>query len=86
MPETSTAQGARANTPRTRRKVRLSNLADVRREFARLYRDAVNGEIDAKQARSLASVLYMLRSSFVADEMDQRMEALEAELKRRFSA
>jgi hypothetical protein len=80
------AQGVPAPIPPRKRKVRLADLADVRREFARLYRDAVNGEIDAKQARMLASVLYMLRAAFVADEVERRIEALEAEWKKRFSS
>ncbi|CAJ7675247.1 Uncharacterised protein [Burkholderia pseudomallei] len=64
-------------TPGRRRKVRLANAKDVRRELAAVYRAHVNGELDLTTAKGRAYILDMMRAAIETDELEQKLELLE---------
>ncbi|WP_082247129.1 hypothetical protein [Burkholderia pseudomallei] len=64
--------------PRGRkRKIRLANAKDVRRELAAVYRAQVNGELDMATAKGRAYILDMMRAAIETDEIEQKLEQLE---------
>jgi hypothetical protein len=66
----------------------LDTAANIRRELARLYRAARRASgpsPDASSAGRLAFILGMIQRSIEADELTRRVEAVEAELKRRLT-
>ena len=58
---------------------RLDSMAGVRRELARLYREARAGELDVAAASRLANVLQILGRMIEGSEIEARVEALERE-------
>lgn len=64
-------------TPRRRSRVRLSSLADVAEELARLYRRADRGEIAPQDATRLAYVLVSLGRVLEASVIEARLSRLE---------
>ncbi|HEX8373586.1 MAG TPA: hypothetical protein VF606_00215 [Geminicoccaceae bacterium] len=54
-------------------------MAGVRRELARLYREARAGELDVAAASRLANVLQILGRMIEGSEIEARVEALERE-------
>ncbi|MBF3536957.1 hypothetical protein [Burkholderia pseudomallei] len=62
---------------RRKRKVRLANAKDVRRELAAVYRAHVNGELDLTTAKGRAYILDMMRAAIEIDELEQKLELLE---------
>ncbi|MBF3555904.1 hypothetical protein ISF97_01550 [Burkholderia pseudomallei] len=62
---------------RRKRKVRLANAKDVRRELAAVYRAHVNGELDLTTAKGRAYILDMMRAAIETDELEQKLELLE---------
>ena len=54
-------------------------MAGVRRELARLYREARAGELDVGAASRLANVLQILGRMIEGSEIEARVEALERE-------
>jgi hypothetical protein len=63
--------------PPTRRGIRLNTLKDVRRELARLYRDARSGTIATQDATRLAYLLDRLAHVIEGGLLEQRIEVLE---------
>jgi hypothetical protein len=72
--------GAFQEAPRPRRRIRLSDCRDIRRELASVYRDARHGSLAVADASRLASVLDILRRAIEADDLEQRLERLEQRL------
>jgi hypothetical protein len=64
-------------TKRTPPSPRLENLAGVRRELARLYREARAGRLDVADASKLANILQVLGRMIEGAELEGRVEALE---------
>lgn len=65
-----------APTPRLR--IPLRTAHDVRRELARLYRQAKAGQIPTQDASRLAYILNLLRQSIETGDLEARIQALEA--------
>ncbi|WP_321822112.1 MULTISPECIES: hypothetical protein [unclassified Burkholderia] len=64
--------------PRGRkRKVRLANAKDVRRELAHVYRALANKEEDLVTAKTKAYILGQMRDAIAADELEERLELQE---------
>ena len=67
-------------TPRGRpAKIDLHSLDDVRREMAKLYREARNGQIDTRDATRLVYILGEMVKVFAVRELEARVKTLEAE-------
>lgn len=64
-------------------RINLSNLEDVRREMARVYRDMRNRIIDPQDGTRLTYVLAQLGRMHEMAEVEQRVNALELALKQR---
>lgn len=58
-------------------RIRLDNACDVRRELARLYRQARMNEVDVVDASRLANILSLLLRAIETSALEQRVEALE---------
>jgi hypothetical protein len=56
---------------------RLSSLEDVRRELARLYREARHGDIPAQVATRLCYLLDRLAALIAVGDLERRIEELE---------
>jgi hypothetical protein len=56
----------------------LRNATDIRRELARLYREARGGRLDKGEANKLAWLLGELRKAVELEEFEARLAALEA--------
>jgi hypothetical protein len=67
-------------TPPT--KIRLQCLEDVRREAARVYREARAGKIETADASRLSFMLQGIAKMIEAGSIERRIEALEAPTKR----
>ena len=74
----SAERTGKSQTPSRRYRLPLNDLADVRREFARLYRAMKADEIDCGKGKSLAYVLGLLARAIEGGEFEKRIEALEA--------
>ena len=61
----------------TRRSIRLKTLDDVRRQLARLYRDARSGIVPTQDATRLAYLLDRLARVMEGGLLEARLEALE---------
>lgn len=70
------------NTPRSNSKrrirVRLDTVSDARREVAKLYRMAREGEIEISDASKLANILALIARMVEGSDLEARLEALEA--------
>lgn len=69
------------NTPRNskrRIRARLDTVSDARREVAKLYRMAREGEIEISDASKLANILALLARMVEGSDLEARLEALEA--------
>lgn len=70
------------DTPRSNSKrrirVRLDTVADARREVAKLYRMAREGEIEISDASKLANILALIARMVEGSDLEARLEALEA--------
>lgn len=78
--DTTPANTANAPPP-PRLRVPLATIQDVRRELARLYRDARSGRRDVVDASRLANMLALLARIIEGGELEARICALE-ELKK----
>lgn len=58
-------------------RIRLSTAADIRRELARLYREARAKRLDPQDATRMAYLLDVLRKAIETDVLRTRIEALE---------
>lgn len=67
-----------SNSPPPRVRVpRLTSIAAVRRELCRQYASHLRGEIGNKTLHVRVFALKAVRDSFVADDLEQRLRALE---------
>ena len=60
-----------------RYRAKLDTLADVRREMAKVYREARTGLIDNQDATKQVWILQAIGKVIVESELEQRIEALE---------
>ena len=60
-----------------RRKAQLNSLEGVRREMARIYRDAESGKRDTAEASKLVYVLGQIGKVLELTEIEHRITALE---------
>lgn len=65
------------NGPPNIRVGRLNSANYVRRETARLYKDARVGKIDAGDASKLATLLQLLLRTIESSDLESRVEKLE---------
>ncbi|WON74533.1 hypothetical protein [Nitrosospira sp. Is2] len=65
---------------RTPPKIKLTELEDVRREMARVYREARGGMIDASEAGRLAYILSGIGKLIEATEIEKRLVQMERKL------
>ncbi len=66
--------GGRVPTPA---KIKLQTLEDVRREAARVYREARTGKLDTSEASKLSFMLQGVAKMIEAGQIERRIEALE---------
>ena len=66
--------------PTPRRKIALHTAGGIRRELARLYRDARSGVVQTADATRLGYLLDLLRKCLETSELERRLEALELTL------
>ena len=64
-------------TPKASARLRLSTIADCKREIRRLYIDARNGEISSAEAGRFVWMLNTLANLIVDHELEERMARLE---------
>jgi hypothetical protein len=69
--------GTRTPTPS---KIKLNELEDVRREMARVYREARGGRMDASEAGRLAYILTGIGKLIEATEIEKRLSQMERKL------
>lgn len=74
------ATGATCPTPP---KINLSSAEDIRRETARVYREARAGQIDPADATKLTYILDRIARMLETQDLERRLEALETILNRR---
>ena len=67
--------GSCTSTPS--RKTKLNELEDVRREMARVYREARGGMIDSSEAGRLAYILTGIGKLIEATEIEKRLSQME---------
>lgn len=60
-------------------KIKLQTLEDVRREAARVYREARAGRLDTSEASKLSFMLQGIGKMIEAGQIERRIEALENE-------
>ena len=59
------------------RRARLDTMARVRRELARVYREARAGRLDVADASKLANILQVMGRMIETSEVEARLDALE---------
>ena len=59
------------------RRARLDTMARVRRELARVYREARAGRLDVADASKLANILQLMGRMIETSEVEARLDALE---------
>ena len=59
-------------------RLNLSTAAGVRRELARVYRDARSGALDAQDATRLGYLLMQIAKMIELGDLERRLEALES--------
>jgi hypothetical protein len=59
------------------RRARLDTMARVRRELARVYREARAGRLDVADASKLANILQIMGRMIETSEVEARLDALE---------
>ena len=69
--------GARIPAPS---KIKLNELEDVRREMARVYREARSGKMDASEAGRFAYILTGIGKLIEATEIEKRLAQMERKL------
>ncbi|WP_128514172.1 hypothetical protein [Tabrizicola thermarum] len=74
-----TAQQAGWSKPPVKRRsrVRLDSLADIRREAARQYRRALEGEVKIEDMSRLINALSLIGRMVEGSDFERRLEALE---------
>jgi hypothetical protein len=66
--------------PTKPRRARLDTLAGCRRELAKLYAEARQGQLEAQTATRLASIVGMVARILEGAELEARVTRLEGEL------
>ncbi|GEM_PF-1200316 len=66
--------------PTPRRKIALHTASGIRRELARLYRDARSGLVQTSDATRLGYLLDLLRKCLETSELERRLQTLELTL------
>jgi hypothetical protein len=72
------AKTVEAGTP-PRLRLPLSNVADCRREIARVYRQARARTLDTAEASKLVNILFILARLVESSVIEERLSKLEAE-------
>lgn len=75
-----TIDGASGNCAPTPPKIKLNNLEDVRREMARVYREARAGTMDASEAGRLAYILTGIGKLIEVTDLEKRLLQMERRL------
>lgn len=57
--------------------IKLATIAEVRRELARVYRDARGGHLETADASRLSYILSQIGKMIVDNELEMRIEKLE---------
>lgn len=68
-------------TPCKSKRLRLSNIKDVRREMAVIYAEARRGVIPAQEATRLVYILISLSNLIKDSELEERISTLEKNIK-----
>lgn len=76
--ETRANAGAAPKPTPSRLRLKLATIEDVRRELARLYREAKSGQRNVQDASRLAHVLSVLARLIEGADLERRVLALEA--------
>ena len=58
---------------------KLSTIGDCRHELGRIYRSCRRGDLDSLDAVRLAKILHTLIAAFRDEELERRIEQLEAQ-------
>lgn len=66
----------KAQTKR-RTRVRLDSVTDARKEAARIYRAAINGDVKIEDASRLANILALIGRMIEGSDLEARLAALE---------
>jgi len=74
-PEHRADSGDEPAPPRLR--LKLTSAGDVRRELARLYREARSGRVETQDASRLGNLLAILGRLIETSDLERRLEALE---------
>ena len=61
----------------TRYRAKLDSISDVRREMARVYRDARSGVVDVQDATKLTWCLQAVAKVIEGSDLEKRIEILE---------
>lgn len=77
-PKTRANAGAKPDPSPSRLRLPLTTVEDIRRELARLYREAKSGRRDVGDASRLAHMLGLLGRMVEGAELERRIAALEA--------
>lgn len=64
-------------SPKASNRLRLSTLADCKREIRRLYIDARNGELPTAEAGKFVWMISTLANLIADNELEERLERLE---------
>ena len=75
-----TIDGTRGTCTPTPPKIKLNTLEDLRRELARVYRDARAGTIDVSEAARLTYILTGVGKFIEAADLEKRLAQMEREL------
>jgi hypothetical protein len=75
-----TIDGTSGTCTPTPAKIKLNELEDVRREMARVYREARGGKIDSSEAGRLAYILTGIGKLIEATEIEKRLAQMERKL------
>lgn len=71
------AKAEPAKPPRKRYVARLDRVEGVRREIAKLVREAIRGERDSIDTHRIGQTLYLISRLLEASELEKRIETLE---------
>ena len=75
-----TIDGTRGTYTPTPPKIKLNTLEDVRRETARVYREARGGTIDVSEAARFTYILVGIGKLIEATEIEKRLSQMERKL------
>jgi len=74
------ADSGESPAPPSRLRTRLLTIGDVKKELARLYREARAGQVDSQAASRLANMLSILGRLIEGSDLERRLEELERAL------